>query len=128
MEEMRDFAVKFLHYQEVYYVRKWRRWLLNFSIPTEVQYTIYQRAPPASTNKESVFSIRNVYMFHNHIPACTACLNKQRICILHTKCVYVSYDSRHSDYIPEQEQLIFNGDGLYFMRNKSKFVKYTLLK
>jgi len=76
MEEMRDFAVKFLHYQEVYYVRKWRRWLLNFSIPTEVQYTIYQRAPPASTNKESVFSIRNVYMFHTILGTVIIFLNK----------------------------------------------------
>lgn len=64
MEEIYDFVVRFLHYQEKYYVKKWRRWLLNFSIPIEVQYTMYQCAPHASTIKDFVFSIRIVYMFH----------------------------------------------------------------
>jgi len=75
MEEIHDFVVRFLHYQEIYYVRKGRPWLLNFSIPTEVQYTIYQCAPPASTIKESVLSMRIVYRFYTILGTVTIFLN-----------------------------------------------------
>jgi len=77
MEEIHDFVVRFLHYQEIYYVKKWRRWLLNFSTPTEVQYAIYQCAPHASTIKDSVFSIRVVYTFRTILGTVIIFLNNK---------------------------------------------------